>query len=342
MSDLYPVSPNNPANAADVNQLVAVLNGQNDAPFHSYQPLAAPSAPTAAIGGTGVLNGAYAYCAVFRTGYVDGVGVIHYSGHQTAAGTASTTVNPSDNAVDLSAIPLGPTGVVARDLYRTQAGGSTFYYLATLADNVTTDYTDNTPDSSLGTTTAPTVNTTGSPPELPVYAAVPGFAAPEGALAFVNNGTDLLLYQSTGSAWAVSAPPIPLASPTAAGIVDVAQSPPSGDPVTPSIIARPAETALTTTAATTIFTVTPADTGMFVLYLYARVVTAATTVTATLTYTSNSGAQTYPIWNAQDLPVEDSAAVPYTFQNVGGDAITLQVTAGTADQVYINTRVVAI
>ncbi|NMP20789.1 hypothetical protein [Sulfobacillus harzensis] len=417
MSDLYLVSPNNPAKAQDLNQVVAALTGANDTPFIAYQPIANPGAPTATVSSaTGVLDGAYAYLVVFRTGYVDGFDTIHYSGNQTAAGTASTTVNPADNAVDLTNIPLGPTGVVARDLYRTQAGGSTFYYLDTIEDNVTTDYTDNTPDSGLGTTTAPTVNTTGSPPQLPVYPAVPGYTAPVGSLVAVQagSGDPAVIYRSTGSGWiqipdlatantftaqqtmldvAVSGLPgattpsryvggtsggaptsgtfqagdfvvdaasqtlwlcttagspgtwvkasPSAATATAAGIVETAQTV-SGTPAVPVIVARPAETELTTTSATTIFSVTPAATGGFFCYLYARVGTAATTVTATLTYTSNSGAQTYYVWNAQDLPVGDNAAVPFFFQAVSGDAITLTVTAGTANQVYIDARLLAV
>ncbi len=137
----------------------------------------------------------------------------------------------------------------------------------------------------------------------------------------------------------VKASPSP-ATDTTAGIVEIPQTP-SGTPVSTVIMARPAEIELTTTSATTIFTETPANTGMFVVYLYARVVTATTTVTATLTYTSTSGAQTYTIWNAQNLPVGDNSAVPFFFQNVGGDTIELSCTAGTANQVYIDARLVA-
>lgn len=52
----------------------------------------------------------------------------------------------------LSVIPIAPQsfGVNQRYLYRTSGTGTTFYRLATLADNTTTTYTDNTPDSSLG------------------------------------------------------------------------------------------------------------------------------------------------------------------------------------------------
>lgn len=64
---------------------------------------------------------------------------------------------------NLSNIPVAPQsyGVNARYIYRTSANASTFKKIATLSDNTTTTYTDNTLDSALGAT-APTDN--GVPP----------------------------------------------------------------------------------------------------------------------------------------------------------------------------------
>ena len=42
----------------------------------------------------------------------------------------------------------------SRKIYRTKAGGATYYLLTTIADNSTTIYTDNTADVSLPGTTA--------------------------------------------------------------------------------------------------------------------------------------------------------------------------------------------
>ena len=39
--------------------------------------------------------------------------------------------------------------VIARKIYRTKAGGSTYWLLATIADNTTTTYTDTAADASL-------------------------------------------------------------------------------------------------------------------------------------------------------------------------------------------------
>ena len=112
------------------------------------------SAPTVATGAAGVLTGAYLYkvSAVYDSN----------TAHESSVyATASATVNPSGQQVDLSAIPT-VTNATSRNLYRTKAGGSIYYFLATIADNVTTTYSDNTADSSLSTTTAPVDN--GVPP----------------------------------------------------------------------------------------------------------------------------------------------------------------------------------
>jgi hypothetical protein len=114
--------------------------------------LAPGAAPTVATGSSGVLTGAYQYLVTFTT-----------ASGETTAGPASATVNPASQEVALSAIPTGIAGTVTgRNIYRTLAGGSTFYLLASLADNTTTTYTDNTADASLPSTQPPGVSTAGS------------------------------------------------------------------------------------------------------------------------------------------------------------------------------------
>lgn len=73
--------------------------------------------------------------------------------------TSNTTGTTVDyNQVSLTAIPIGPSAVTARKIYRTTAGGSQLKLLATIADNVTTTYTDSTADGALGAN-VPTTNT---------------------------------------------------------------------------------------------------------------------------------------------------------------------------------------
>jgi hypothetical protein len=59
--------------------------------------------------------------------------------------------------VHLSGIPTGPAAVTGRALYR-RSGGAVLRFVATIAGNSTTTYTDTTPNASLGAV-PPTVNT---------------------------------------------------------------------------------------------------------------------------------------------------------------------------------------
>lgn len=113
----------------------------------------APGAASCALAGAGagnVDNGVHRYKVTFVT-----------AGGETEAGTASSGVTVADKTADgkvaLSSIPTGSAFVTARKIYRTVAGGSVYKLLATISDNTTTTYTDNTADASL-TTTAPTTN----------------------------------------------------------------------------------------------------------------------------------------------------------------------------------------
>jgi len=59
--------------------------------------------------------------------------------------------SPIEQVVNLSSIPVSSDAqVTGRKLYRTTAGGATFYWLATINDNTTTTFVDNIPDIALG------------------------------------------------------------------------------------------------------------------------------------------------------------------------------------------------
>jgi uncharacterized phiE125 gp8 family phage protein len=118
----------------------------------------APGAPTVALAGAGagnVENGAHRYRVTFVT--ADG---------ETEGGTISAAVTVADKTtngkVAISAIPTGGGAVTSRKLYRTEAGGTTYLLLATIADNTTTTYTDNVADATLGAG-CPSTNTTADP-----------------------------------------------------------------------------------------------------------------------------------------------------------------------------------
>ncbi len=78
--------------------------------------------------------------------------ITYVIGTETNAGVSSSTLTLSAAShVQLSNIPLGPTGTTARKIYRTQANqDGPFKLLTTLSDNTTTSFDDNTADSGLG------------------------------------------------------------------------------------------------------------------------------------------------------------------------------------------------
>src|SRR5437660_4722454 len=65
--------------------------------------------------------------------------------------------NTTTGRVNLSAIPVGGTSVTQRNIYRTKANLTALLLLATIADNVTTIYSDVSADAALGAA-APTTN----------------------------------------------------------------------------------------------------------------------------------------------------------------------------------------
>lgn len=119
----------------------------------------APGAVTAALASPAVAgnvdNGAHRYLATFVT-----------ASGETQAGTISSAVTVADKTVNgkvsLTAIPVGGALVTSRKIYRTAAGGSTYLFHSTIADNTTTTLLDNTADSGLGAA-APSTNTTSDP-----------------------------------------------------------------------------------------------------------------------------------------------------------------------------------
>jgi hypothetical protein len=104
--------------------------------------------------------------------------------------------------VELSKIPMGGSGVTARQLYRTAANASTLKFLATLPNNSATTYTDTASDATLGAASPPTIDTSGlTQPQGQVNAGattipVAGTAAfsPAGGFAVVGNGEQVLRY----------------------------------------------------------------------------------------------------------------------------------------------------
>ena len=137
-NNLVATFSNNGAGGDYITHSNAAVSGQSS--------ISAPTACTSALAGGGAGNlsaGGYSY----KTTYLSPTG-------ETSLGAASNTttvVTPSANGkIALSAIPLSANGTVtARNLYRTKAGGSSYYFVAKINDNTTTIYTDNIADTSL-------------------------------------------------------------------------------------------------------------------------------------------------------------------------------------------------
>jgi hypothetical protein len=100
------------------------------------------SAITTATGAAGVLTGNYKYRVTF----------VNTDSFESNPSPASATVSPSSDKVELSDIPQSNNPqCVSRNIYRTEAGGSSYYLLTNIGDNHTTTYSDNIADSSLTT-----------------------------------------------------------------------------------------------------------------------------------------------------------------------------------------------
>lgn len=101
-----------------------------------------PTAPTVALGSATGLTGTYKYKVTYE---ID-------SYQEGSSSIASDPLTPSNEKITVT-IPVSTnTRVSARNIYRTLAGGSIYYFLTRVADNTTTTYSDSIADGSLDTT----------------------------------------------------------------------------------------------------------------------------------------------------------------------------------------------
>lgn len=104
-------------------------------------------------------------------------------------------------------------------------------------------------------------------------------------------------------------------------------------------VASAAEVEVTVTTGQTVLTYTPTTSGPFLIGLYLRVITAATTVSAVVTYTDATGAQSKTLQASASLAVGSYPLDSITIDAVAGDAISVVVTAATIDQVYASAAI---
>lgn len=130
------------ANSADITGSLTA-DVINSIVGYNINRVTAPTIPTAtAVAGTGLSIGTYYYFITYTTA----IG-------ETDAGAIATVITTAGNEkVELTNIPISTDPrVTGRKIYRTKVGQTSDaeYYLATLANNTTTTYTDTTPDASL-------------------------------------------------------------------------------------------------------------------------------------------------------------------------------------------------
>lgn len=101
-----------------------------DEPYTIARVASPATAPTVAAAGTG-LAGTYTWAVSFVN-----------AGGETGIGPGSTPLVLANQAGNLSAIPLGPTGTTARNVYRMKTAGAgtlnVWFRVAVIADNTTT------------------------------------------------------------------------------------------------------------------------------------------------------------------------------------------------------------
>lgn len=78
---------------------------------------------------------------------------------ETLPSATISVVTTSSGPIDLTGIPLGPYGVIDRNVYRSHAGGSSLYLVSNLGDNTSTTFIDSALDTSL-MTAPPAANST--------------------------------------------------------------------------------------------------------------------------------------------------------------------------------------
>lgn len=103
--------------------------------------VAAPTAaPTVALGAAGNLNATNVqYVVTFE----------RYDGSESLAGPESAVIAPTNQQVNLSAIPTSADSLVMkRNIYRIGGSLTTFYLVDTISNNTTTTWTDNVADST--------------------------------------------------------------------------------------------------------------------------------------------------------------------------------------------------
>lgn len=106
--------------------------------------------------------------------------------------------------------------------------------------------------------------------------------------------------------------------------------------LSPRVVSSVVNEVIASTAATKILTYTPGGTEALRISIGLAIVTAATMLTATITWTDpNAGAQSYSWYSAQNVSVGTPIQLPVMILAASDDQVSINVTAGTANQVFV-------
>lgn len=106
-------------------------------------------------------------------------------------------------------------------------------------------------------------------------------------------------------------------------------------------VANVSNSELTSTSATTILSYTPSSQGNYMVMVYYSVITAATDLTLTLSWTDSTGSQTYTWVNGTSQAIGSYNVLPVFINSIASE-INITATAGTANQVYISGSIIQI
>lgn len=96
---------------------------------------------------------------------------------------------------------------------------------------------------------------------------------------------------------------------------------------------------LTTTSATNVLKLTPTFAGNYQVNIYYRVINAQTNITIALAWTDGSGVQTITIVPLTFEDIGSYLLVPAFINATPATAITITVTAGTANNIFVSATI---
>lgn len=110
-------------------------------------PAVAPVAALVSVAGN-LSVGNYSYKFI----YVTGNGTVDVTQASPASNVIAVAVPGTAGQIDLTGVSVGGLGVKKRRIYRTKAGGVTYYYVGYINDNTTTTFRDDLADSAIDIT----------------------------------------------------------------------------------------------------------------------------------------------------------------------------------------------